>query len=919
MSVNGQGAGGRNRPPIDFARLNDALLQQVDSLLARWLPNGVERNGRWYVGDFDGSPGESANVNMATGQWIDNAAPQEDVGRDLISLYARIHNCGNAEAAHQLMQDLGWERPQDDAAPPHRVQTPAPAAAQAGPPQADEGVEPPEPPAPPGRGGGGGGGKRPSWRAVVPVPPHAPAPGFTFGFKDKVRDTWVELQPVRTWEYRLDGQLFGYVARFERVSSDGELVKDTVPRTWCENLDDDRGLQRWHWKSWEAPRPLYVPATLLSEGGRLPVVVVEGEKCAEAGHQLLGHEFDFVSWPGGCKTWAMAHWAWLKGRSVVLWPDCDAQRERLTKAERDAGVAKDTKRLLPAHKQPGMAAMVHVGSLLVAEQACAVSICSIPAPGDVGEGWDIADAIAQGWTADQVRAFIRGAVTFVPPQDEARAKAAASISTPSNAAAGEGEDASRAWRKCLLEASNGAIKPARENVVLAIDGMALPDGRWLPGVPDAAGVIGFNEFTNDVIKLKATPWGTPAGVWDEVDELELGNWLSRTHWLPPMSRQTLEEAVSMVARRHRYHPARGRFEALRGTWDGVQRLRTWLLRCCRHAGAVVAGEDESDHLVRLHDLATHDMLGKYLARVGTWTLMAICARVLQPGCKHDYMMILEGGQGIGKSTLCRLLGGDWFADTGLILGEKDSYQNLQGVLVYEWGELDALNRAEIQKVKQFISSQKDRFRASFDRRPKDYPRQVVFIGTTNENHYLSDPTGNRRFWPVRVERPVDLVWLRANLEQMFAEAVHCLDKSERFHPSFKEQAELFDPQQLERTVENALESAIRRYLYDEDQKISMNGLNGSLVAELTLADLLSALGISVDKQTAVMTKQASAALGRMGWERGRASGRGGAVRPWVYRRPKDDVARHAVPSGSYGSTGPAQGQREGETADDCPF
>ena len=919
MSLNGQGAGGRNRPPIDFARLNDALLQQVDALLARWLPNGVERNGRWYVGDFDGTAGESANVNMTTGQWIDNAAPQEDVGRDLISLYARIHNCGNAEAAHQLMQDLGWERPQDDTPPPRPVQTPAPAAADAGPQQAVAGGEPPAPPAPRGRGAGdAGGGKRPAWRAVVPVPPHAPAPGFTFGFKDQKREAWVELQAVRTWEYRFGADLYGYVARFERVSSDGELVKDTVPRTWCENLDDDRGLQRWHWKSWEAPRPLYVPATLLSDGNRLPVVVVEGEKCAEAGHQLLGHEFDFVSWPGGCKTWAMAQWGWLKGRTVVLWPDCDAQRERLSKAERDAGVAKGTKPLLPAHKQPGMAAMVHIGSLLVADQACAVSICKIPAPGAVGDGWDIADAIAQGWTADQVRDFIRAAVAFVPPQDEARARAAA-ISTPSIAAAGDGADDSRGWRRGLLTAANGSIKPARENAVLAVDGMALPDGGWLPGVEEARGVIAFNEFTNNVEKLKPTPWGTPAGLWDESDELEMGDWLSRVHWLPPMSRQTLEEAVSMVGRRHRYHPARARFEAARGQWDGVQRLRTWLLRCCRHAGAAAKGESAADHQARLDDLAQHDMLGKYLARVGTWTLMAICARVLQAGCKHDYMMILEGGQGIGKSTLCRLLGGEWFADTGLILGEKDSYQNLQGVLVYEWGELDALNRAEIQKVKQFISSQKDRFRASFDRRPKDYPRQVVFIGTTNENHYLSDPTGNRRFWPVRVERPVDLVWLRANLEQMFAEAVHCLDAGERFHPSFKEQAELFDPQQLERTVENALESAIRRYLYDEDQKISMNGLNGSLVSELTLADLLTALGISVDKQTAVMTKQASAALGRMGWDRGRASGRGGAVRPWVYRRPKDDVARHAMPSGSNGSTGPAQGQHEGETADDCPF
>ena len=89
-------------------------------------------------------------------------------------------------------------------------------------------------------------------------------------------------------------------------------------------------------------------------------------------------------------------------------------------------------------------------------------------------------------------------------------------------------------------------------------------------------MIAFNEFTNDVVKLKDTPWGTPAGVWDEVDELEMGNWLTRQHWLPSMPRGTLEEAVAMVAKRHRFHPVREQLEALRGKWDGTKRLGTWL-------------------------------------------------------------------------------------------------------------------------------------------------------------------------------------------------------------------------------------------------------------------------------------------------------------------------------------------------------
>ena len=844
---------------IDFGGLAAALLDRVESLLQEWLPQGAERNQRWYVGDFDGSPGESANVNMRTGQWIDNAAPNEEKGNDLISLYARLHNLSNGKAARDLIDRYGWGKTyvRGDA---KAVQTPARAAVDDS--GAAEQAEASAPTAARPK-------KSPKWKPVVPVPKFAPPPVFKHSFKDsKQGGIWVELEAVRSWAYEFEGQLYGHVARFERVDSKGEISKETIPFTWCENLERNRGTQQWHSKTWDEPRPLYVPATLLSADLSLPVVIVEGEKCAEAGHKLLGHEFDFVSWPGGCKTWAMAAWGWIMGRTVILWPDCDAQRKRMTKADRDAGVDPKTKPLLEANEQPGMVAMVNIGTKLQADQGCSVSICNIPKPGAVSDGWDIADAIAQGWEADTVRAFIRGAVAFVSPNDEARAKVA------THASAGASEDDTSGWRSRLIAGGNGVFKPVRENVVLAIDGTRLPNGRWLPGIPEAAGIIAYNEFTNDVVKLKATPWGTPAGVWEEIDELELGNWLSREHWLPPMSRQTLEEAVKMIAFRHRYHPARERLEGLRDTWDKTKRLDTWLARCCRKDGVGDPADPQQ----------------QYLARVGTWLVMAIVARVMRPGCKFDYMMILEGGQGLGKSTLSRKLGLDWFADTGLVLGDKDSYQNLQGVLVYEWGELDSLTRSEVTKVKQFISSQKDRFRASFDRRPKDYPRQVVFIGTTNESHYLSDPTGNRRFWPVRVTRFIDLDWLDANLDQLFAEALSYFDAGERYHPTQGEQRNLFDGQQLERTVENALESAIRRYLYDEDQRVSPYGQNGSLVKEITLADLLTSFGISVDKQTPVLTKQASAALGRLGWERGRASGKGGAARPWVYRRPLEELA-----------------------------
>lgn len=902
-------------PPIDWGGLAAALLGRAHSLVAQWLPHGVERNGRWYVGDFDGGDGESANVNLHTGQWIDNAAPDEDKGGDLISLYARIRGLNNGQAARELMRELGWERPAWPGAtgakgaagaarwPATAVETTQGAAeggaelrpADGGGDDASRADGPAAPGAPQ---------RDTRWKPIVPVPKHAPAPRFRWGYKDKASGTWVELEAVRSWAYDFEGERFGHVARFERLNSKGEVVKDTIPFTWCTDTTDPRGSQRWACKTWDAPRPLYVPATLLSADMSLPVVVVEGEKCAELGHQLLGHEFDFVSWPGGCKTWALARWGWLMGRQVILWPDADAQRQRLAKAEREAGVDPASKPMRPLALQPGYQAMVGVGSMLLAEHGCTVRMVAMPEPGKRADGWDIADALADGWDAERVRAYLMAAQPFVAPDDAARAKARPASgggSTPTLAGAGSGDgappppDAALMWRDKLLTSGSGAVKAVRDNLVLALDGMPLADGAWLPGVPEAQGVIAFNEFTNDVMKLKPTPWGTPAGVWDEVDELEMGHWLTRVHWLPSMPRGTLEEAVAMVAKRHRYHPVRDRMQALQGTWDGQPRAATWLRRCCLE-------EDEWDDA---------DPLQQYLARVGTWLLMAICARVLNPGCKFDYMVIFEGAQGVGKSTLARLLGMDWFADTGLVLGDKDSYQNLQGVLVYEWGELDSLTKAEVTKVKQFISSMKDRFRASFDRRAKDYPRQVVFIGTTNEDHYLVDPTGNRRMWPVRVTRQIDLEWFAEHRDQLFAEALDRLHAGERFHPTAGEQRRLFDPQQQQRQIENAIQAAILRYLYDEDQKVGMHGENGTLVTDITAPELLTRLGISVDKQTQALLRQATAAMRHAGWQRYRSS-RGD--RPWMFKRP----AGGQLPAPDQ-STRPRQGDAPAGADDACPF
>lgn len=866
----------RSSDPIDFASLAAALLDRAEQLLSTWLPDGRLEGHEWKARNptrDDRSIG-SFSVNVRTGAWAD-FADMDAKGGDLISLYAYLHNLNNREAARELMRSLGWSRGSEA----RRQQD------QASGPKAEHSC-----------GEKDGGRRKSMWRPVVPVPSYAPKPDGNHFHRGL---------PEAMWEYRIDDQLYGYVCRYR--TSDGG--KDVLPLTWCVDESDDRGTQRWHFKQWDEPRPLYFPAGYLSDDNTRPVVVVEGEKCALAGHEQLAHLYDFVSWPGGCKAWQLANWTLLEGRTVYLWPDCDAQRERLSAAERDAGVERESKPLLPVHKQPGFRAMHGIGTRL-RELGCTVLMCQLPAPGDVTDGWDIADAIAQGWTHDQLCGFINRALPLQPlPEDDQPQQRAKRASTPSKAAAEE-DGEPKYWGRYLLRTTQGAIKPVRENVVLALDGWPEEGVR---GIPECEGLIRFNEFTNNVEKARPTPWGTKAGPWEEADELLMGQWLVRACALPSMPRSTLEEAVLVVAHRHAYHPVRERMLSLRGKWDGQPRLERWLRTVCLE-------EDEYDE---------RDPLQQYLARVGKWFVMAMVARVLPtqtegarivrgPGTKFDYMLILEGVQGIGKSTVAATLGGDWFADTGLVLGEKDSYQNIQGVWVYEWAELDSMNKQEVSKVKAFISSWKDRFRASFDRRPRDYPRQVVFVGTVNEAVYLTDITGNRRMWPVRCTRAPDLEWLRANLEQMFAEAVHRLDAGERFWPSPQEQRELFDPQQRARTVVSSIEAEIRRYLYDEDQRVPPGAENGALLQQIGMTELLSRIGYTIDKQTDVVVKRAAAVMNALGWQLKRTSLPG---RPYVYVRPAEVPQRQLAPVPACGSqviNGHTQATAE-EAPDDCPF
>ena len=267
------------------------------------------------------------------------------------------------------------------------------------------------------------------------------------------------------------------------------------------------------------------------------------------------------------------------------------------------------------------------------------------------------------------------------------------------------------WRDKLRITEKGVLAQTIENVVII-----------LTHDPKLAGRLALNEMEHNIITLSSLPWNKHKGPrqWNDGDDAALRYYLERTYGLTGKDR--IFDAVNVVAQQGAFHPVREYLDSC--VWDGVPRLDTLLID---YLGA----EDN-----------------EYTRAVTRKTLAAAVARIYRPGCKFDYMLTLRGRQGLGKSALIGKLGGKWFSDTFTTMQGKDAYEQALGVWIVEVGELAGMRKAEAETIKLYISKQSDRFRPAYGRRLQEFPRQCIFIGTTNETQFLRDATGNRRFWVV---------------------------------------------------------------------------------------------------------------------------------------------------------------------------
>lgn len=345
----------------------------------------------------------------------------------------------------------------------------------------------------------------------------------------------------------------------------------------------------------------------------------------------------------------------------------------------------------------------------------------------------------------------------------------------------EGETVSEddlSWISRLTHDGNGKIEKTINNAVLILQNDPLLKGK-----------IVTDEFASCGLILGKVPWsaGEEKRRWKDEDDAGFYNYMELFYGIT--GREKLDNALLIVSSQNRINDVKEYLKSLK--WDGQNRLDTLL--------SVYLGAEDNG----------------YTRAVMRKSLCAAVARAVTGGVKYDYMPIFTGPQGIGKSTFLRILGKDWFSDSLTSFEGKEAAELIQGTWINEVGELTAMTKQETNAVKQFLSKTDDIYRAAYGRRTNKYPRRCVFFGTSNEEEFLKDMTGNRRLWPVDVgvHLAKKSVWqdLPQEVDQIWAEAYTYWILGEPLYMT-KEEEQLAEEMQESHREASGKEGLIREFL-----------------------------------------------------------------------------------------------------------
>jgi predicted P-loop ATPase len=397
--------------------------------------------------------------------------------------------------------------------------------------------------------------------------------------------------------------------------------------------------------------------------------------------------------------------------------------------------------------------------------------------------------------------------------------------------AGATSESEPAWTKYLQLDNRGQVIPNLANAALA-----------LRQAPELTGVVAYDAMLRHTLLTRSVPSSRMAAVAEarplqDTDVAAIQEWLQRHH-LRRIGKEVTHQACDLVAQERAFHPVKSYLMGLR--WDGTKRLGEWL-NCY---------------------LGTAD--NAYTKSIGRMFLIAMTARIIQPGCKADYMMVLEGPQGAQKSGACAILGGKWFSDSlPDVTSGKDVAVHLNGKWLIEVAEMSALSKAEAGALKSFITRDTERYRPPYGREEVIAPRQCVFIGTTNQSMYLRDETGGRRFWPIKVG-VINIDALARDRDQLFAEAMAAYQAGEVWWPTSEFEKEHIAPEQETRFETDAWEGMIAEWL--AKPYVDEKGKSLPRRTSCTVPDLATwAVKLDVGRLGTSDQRRITAALHRLGW------------------------------------------------------
>lgn len=726
---------------IDFAVISAGL--DADTLVPLWLPDGKKQGREWVARNpnrADKTPG-SFSVNLKTGKWADFAAGES--GGDLVSLYAYLHHRGDQGAAARELSDA------------HSIRVDAPARKAF----AEEAVR-------------DIGDAKPAPVFPVPVGVEPPSDFRHFKFGD----------PTAVYTYRdSKGRTLLYVARFDPEG----MRKQVVPRSWCK---EPKGGERWAWRGVTTGEvPLY-GLDRLAERPDADVIVVEGEKAADAALALLT-DFVVVAWLGGCAQAGNVHLKALHGRRVTLWPDFDAKRAK----------ADDT--LLPLHEQPGMAAMMAIaGGLKGKAQLSLVGYT----PGAHEDGFDLAD----GWSAGTALAYLQ-----------------TNAGDPWDIITGRKVEAPQ------VEAEAPAYTPLNAGVNMfgwPDQGPKMNPLGTRPNVDYLMREYGITARYNEIKKAVELRFPGREFFGDTSQEnalVELSSLCSK-NMLP---KGDLQGYVKNIACDNVYSPVRDWIESK--PWDGVSRIAALL--------DTLTTPPENMPLKN--------------ALVYRWLLSAVAAAYRPEDFESHGALVFTGPQGEGKTTWFRKLAPS--AMRVVMVGasvdpsDKDSITKVVSHWIVELGELDAtFRKADISRLKAFVTSPVDKLRRPYDRLESEYKRQTVFGGSVNEDKYLVDDTGNRRWWTV----PVTKVNYQhtVDMQQLWAEVLGRFKAGEQWWLTREEIDQLNALNEEHEATDPIREKILRRFDFASNSTLRRE--------DLTASEVLMAIGF--DKPNKAQATHASKVL-----------------------------------------------------------